>query len=155
MNVRLIATALLLPLALSGFARAGEDYAHRIQIEGSKLQVDLAMDDAARMRGLMFRDSMPARSGMLFVFETSQPLAFWMRNTRIPLDIIYFGSDGKLVSVQHAPPCRTAECPTFPSEGEAQYVVELNRGEAAELGLQPGDQLCTDERIAPGLPACQ
>jgi len=63
-----------------------------------------------------------------------------MRNTRIPLDIIYLDSDMKVVSISaDTPPCRTSQCPGYPSTGPAQYVLELNAGQAQALNLKPGD----------------
>lgn len=65
-----------------------------------------------------------------------------MKNTRIPLDIFYFDSNLALVSVSaNASPCRTDKCPTYPSDGPAKYVLELNAGKAAELNVKAGDIL--------------
>jgi uncharacterized membrane protein (UPF0127 family) len=64
-----------------------------------------------------------------------------MKNTRIPLDIMYFDADLQLVNVQTARPCRTRNCPVYPSAAPAKYVLELNAGKAEELGLRPGDRL--------------
>ena len=65
-----------------------------------------------------------------------------MKNTRIPLDIFYFDQELKLVSVsENTQPCRTQRCPNYPSTGPAKYVLELNAGKAAELGVQAGDIL--------------
>ncbi len=131
-------------------------YEHPIRIGSHEFKVELALDDEKRTRGMMFRNDMPPDAGMLFVFDDQQPLAFWMRNTRIPLDIIYFNREGKRVSIQpHAPPCRTERCPTFPSTGEAMYVVELNGGRAAELGLGAADALCSNTDAVPRLPRCR
>jgi len=78
--------------------------------------------------------------GMLFIFVNEAPRSFWMKNTRIPLDIIYFNSALELVSIAaNTRPCRVAQCPGYPSEGPAQYVLELNAGMATELGLAAGD----------------
>lgn len=82
---------------------------------------------------------------MLFIFPTSATRSFWMKNTRIPLDILYFDQDLRLVSVvQNAKPCRTQQCPTYSSSGPARYVLELNAGKAAELAVEPGDILVLD-----------
>ena len=90
----------------------------------------------------MFRDAMPENHGMLFIFPNEAPRSFWMRNTRIPLDIFYFDAQLLLVSVaENARPCRVERCPVYPSDGAAQYVLELNAGLASELGVQPGDHL--------------
>jgi uncharacterized membrane protein (UPF0127 family) len=111
----------------------------RVTLAGETYRVTIADDDQERARGLMFVESMPADVGMLFLFDDEQPRSFWMKNTRIPLDIIYFDRDRRLVSVSRdARPCRTARCAHYPSAGPAQYVLELNAGEADRLGLQPG-----------------
>jgi uncharacterized membrane protein (UPF0127 family) len=112
------------------------------QLKGQRFDIEIVSDDAARARGLMFRDSMAADHGMLFVFENMQPRVFWMKNTRMPLDILYFDDNYKLVSAQErVPPCRSDPCAQYPSTGPAQYVLELNSGVAASLGVKPGDAL--------------
>jgi uncharacterized membrane protein (UPF0127 family) len=79
---------------------------------------------------------------MLFIFPGETRRSFWMKNTRIPLDIFYFDSNLALVSVsENTPPCRTLKCPAYPSDGPAKYVLELNAGKAAELGVKSGDVL--------------
>src|SRR5690606_5996567 len=78
--------ALLLVLgtiAVSGCSAQGPAW---VEVKGQRFEVEIAADDASRARGLMFRDSLEAGHGMLFIFEQEQPLAFWMKNTRIPLD---------------------------------------------------------------------
>jgi uncharacterized membrane protein (UPF0127 family) len=113
-----------------------------VELKGQRYDVELAMDDASRMRGLMFRDHLPDAHGMLFVFEREEPQAFWMRNTRIPLDILYFDAALRLVSVAAGvPPCTTQTCPSYPSKGPARFVLELNAGHARRLGVQRGDVL--------------
>jgi uncharacterized protein len=125
-----------------------------VELNGRRFQVEVARDDASRARGLMFRDELAADRGMLFVFDRAEPQAFWMRNTRIPLDILYFDSQLKLVSVAAGvPPCTTPQCPSYPSKGPAQYTLELNAGMARALGSKAGDELQLDPRIrAPGGP---
>ncbi len=114
-----------------------------VALRGERFAVELALDDASRAQGLMFRRSMPASQGMLFVHDREEPLAYWMRNTLIALDILYFDRALRLVSVQRdVPPCPPgARCPVYPSEGDAMYVLELNAGQAARLGVAPGDAL--------------
>jgi len=112
------------------------------ELKGQRFDVEVVSDDATRERGLMFRDSMPADHGMLFTFESAYVQTFWMKNTRIPLDILYFDSNYKLVSVQErVPPCRSDPCAQYPSTGPAQYVLELNSGMTEKLGAKPGDVL--------------
>ena len=122
-----------------------------VELAGERYAVELADDDAERARGLMFRDELAAGAGMLFVHDQQQPLAYWMKNTRIPLDILYFDSQRRLVAQQRdVPPCSLGDgCPSYPSRAPALYVLELNAGEAARLGLKGGEEL----RLGPSLPA--
>jgi uncharacterized membrane protein (UPF0127 family) len=133
--------ALLLAIALFACSScvAREPY---VVLKGQRFTVELAETSEKQALGLMFRDSMAEDHGMLFLFPGESMRSFWMKNTRIPLDILYFDSDLALVSLAaDARPCRSARCPSYPSEGPAQYVLELNSGKAAELGVRPGDVL--------------
>lgn len=88
----------------------------------------------------MERTAMPATHGMLFVFPDAQPRTFWMKNTLIPLDMLFFDSNRKLVAIQaNAAPCHADPCALYPSGAPARYVLELNAGTAAKLGLHVGD----------------
>ena len=143
---RLLALPLLLLLSACASARTPW-----VEIAGERFQVEVADDDDERARGLMFRDAMPADHGMLFIHDRQEPQAYWMKNTRIPLDILYFASGRRLVSQQRdVPPCSAGDrCPPYPSRGPARYVLELNAGQAARLGLEDGAEL----RFGPGIPA--
>jgi len=115
-----------------------------VELRAHKFDIEIAADEPARERGLMFRDEMPADHGMLFTFGDLAQRSFWMKNTRIPLDILYFDEKYKLVSLQQrVPPCRSSgnDCPVYPSTAPAQYVLELNAGTAEKLGVQVGDEL--------------
>jgi len=117
----------------------------RVMLKDRTFSVELATEPKEQALGLMFRDGMADDHGMLFIFPTSATRAFWMKNTRIPLDIFYFDQDLRLVNVaQNAKPCRTPLCPTYASSGPARYVLELNAGKAAELDVEPGDVLVLD-----------
>lgn len=133
-----VALVLLLLPVLAGCASQSGPW---VELKGRRFAVEIADDDAERTRGLMFRDTMARDHGMLFLFERQQPLAFWMRNTRIPLDIFYFDDARRLVSVVSAPPCTTPQCPSYPSAGPGRFVLELNAGLARELGTKPGDEI--------------
>lgn len=131
------ATVLALFLLLGGCASTGS---HWVELAGTRYRVELAQDDATRARGLMFRDRMEANHGMLFIHDLQEPQAYWMKNTRIPLDILYFDDARRLVSQQRdVPPCSAGDaCPPYPSFKPALYVLELNAGQAARLQLQEG-----------------
>jgi uncharacterized membrane protein (UPF0127 family) len=130
---------LLLCLVLAACPKAPAEPV--VKLAGQSFRVEIADDDAERSRGLMFRDRMDADRGMLFVFDDSAPRSFWMLNTRIPLDILYFDAQRRLVSLHsRVPPCGDARpCPTYPSRKAARYVLELNAGVAEQLGVRPGD----------------
>lgn len=122
-----------------------------VEVGGERYTVEIADDDAERARGLMFRDRMEDGHGMLFIHEREEPRAYWMKNTRIPLDILYFDDRRTLVSQQRGvPPCTLGDrCPSYPSERPARYVLELNAGEAARLQLQQGATITFGPGIAP------
>ncbi|MGA0607227.1 DUF192 domain-containing protein [Phenylobacterium sp. VNQ135] len=104
-----------------------------------KFSVELADSPREREYGLMCRKALAADRGMLFAFARADYQAFWMRNTLIPLDIIYIGSDGRVVSVvRNAQPLNEAP---LPSAAPAQFVLELAAGRAAQIGLLPGDRV--------------
>jgi uncharacterized membrane protein (UPF0127 family) len=138
-----------LVLACSGCANAGT----WVSLAGQRYEVEVAKTEADRARGLMFRDELPAGHGMLFIHEQEGPLAYWMKNTRIPLDILFFDHERRLVSQQRdVPPCDLGDrCPPYPSDAPAIYVLELNAGEAERLHLQDGTtiEFAPDIQAAP------
>ena len=122
-----------------------------VELGHQRYQVEVAATPEERARGLMFRDELAAEHGMLFIHEREEPQAYWMKNTRIPLDILYFDDARHLVAQQRdVPPCTLGDgCPPYPSDAPARYVLELNAGEAARLNLQDGAEI----RFSPGLGA--
>jgi uncharacterized membrane protein (UPF0127 family) len=116
-----------------------------IRVNDTPLQVELAETAAERQRGLMFRTHLPEDHGMLFIQPEAAPAAFWMKNTYIPLDILYFDSDGQLIELfTDVPPCTTPQCPIYASKTAVKYILEINAGSAQRLGLQPGAKLDLD-----------
>ena len=105
----------------------------------ARFSVEVADDPAERATGLMNREQMPRMSGMLFVYQKPQPVAFWMKNTLIPLDMIFLDRTGTVQRVhENARPLDTTAIPG----GEAiQYVLEINAGMASLLGITPGSTL--------------
>ena len=121
-----------------------------VELHGQRFSVELATDDASRQHGLMMRTTLAPDRGMLFVFPRIGPQAFWMKNTLIPLDILYFDTERRLVSMQlDVPPCKADPCPTYPSDAPATYVLELSAGTAQRIGAKPGDVLKIDGEIGP------
>jgi uncharacterized protein len=107
-----------------------------MRIGKDTLTLEVANTNATREYGLMHRDSMPADHGMLFVFPDERRLGFWMKNTRIPLDIIFIDAAGKVVSIHQMKP---HDLSTTKSDGPAKYAIELNKGRATPTGIKPGD----------------
>jgi hypothetical protein len=116
----------------------------------SVVSVEIADTPALRQRGLMFREHLAPAEGMVFVFEAVGFYPFWMKNTLIPLDMIWVGPDKKIVSISHSvPPCKADPCPNFSPTGDALYVVEVVGGFAKKHQLKPGDQLAFRNVPAP------
>lgn len=133
---------LMMLCVAAGCASAGSG-ANWVELKGKRFTVEIADDDAERSRGLMFRDELAPDSGMIFIHDYEAPQGYWMKNTKIPLDILYFDSSRKLVSAsERVPPCSAGDqCPPFRSTGPALYVLELNAGTVETLGVKPGDEL--------------
>lgn len=102
-------------------------------------QVEVAKTDEQRARGLMFRKFMPQDRGMLFDFKTEQPIMMWMRNTYIPLDMVFISRDGRVINVaENTEPLSER---TIASAAPAFAVLELNAGVARKIGLKSGDRI--------------
>jgi uncharacterized protein len=114
---------------------------HRpVCIRGSCFESEIAVTEAERAQGLMFRDVLPPDRGMLFVFPEEGLHRFWMKNTRIALDIIFIGSDRRVVGiVNRAQPCRKEPCDTYGPAAKAAYALEIGAGLAAARGFASGD----------------
>jgi len=135
--VPFILTVLWSQIAIAGCAPDRVDVrTERAQV---RFNVELAITPQERSRGLMFRQSLPPRSGMLFVFDPPQPVAFWMKNTLIPLDMIFVGRSGLVTRVHHG----ALPGDLTPIEGGDSVfaVLEINAGLAAKFGIGPGAQL--------------
>jgi hypothetical protein len=107
-----------------------------LTINGHRLVAEIAATEATRTYGLMNRFSLQPDHGMLFVFSEPQPLAFWMKNTYVPLSIAFIGADGRIINIDDMTP-RTED--THPSRALALYALEMKKGWFAERGIRPGD----------------
>ena len=102
-------------------------------------QVEIADDPRERAVGLMFRRAMPADAGMLFDFMEEQPASFWMRNTYIPLDMIFIKADGTIDSIGERTTPLSEK--SVPSKGAVRFVLEINGGLSDRLGIEAGDRV--------------
>lgn len=140
---RFILIALLI-LPLAGCLEKKVDDIYRLSIETAsgkkhKFNIELAQTPQEQMRGLMHRTEMAEDAGMLFIFETEREARFWMKNTLIPLDMIFIRADGTIHRIhENAIP---HDLTGVPSEGPVKAILELNGGISAKLGLQKGDKI--------------
>jgi uncharacterized membrane protein (UPF0127 family) len=112
--------------------------------DATRVSVEIADTPALRERGLMFRRQMARNEGMVFVFDDADSHPFWMKNTLIPLDIIWLDGDRRVLWVAHSvPPCAADPCPSYAPAPtvRARYVVEVSSGVARAHGLEVGDVL--------------
>ncbi len=105
-------------------------------------EVEVADTPVKRTIGLMNRTSLQEKSGMLFIFDQEGIQGFWMKNTLIPLDMIFISADKKIVHIEkNAQPCKVLDCQTYSSVKPAKYVVEINGGLADKLGIKEGQMV--------------
>jgi uncharacterized membrane protein (UPF0127 family) len=109
------------------------------KIDGVPIKVEAAVTPEERSKGLMFRQSMALNEGMLFVFEKGAPQRFWMKNTRIPLDIGYLSSSGVLLEIHKAKPFDTSGVPS--RSNDIKFVLELNADAYVKLGISIGSRI--------------
>jgi len=133
-------------LAVSGLSAAAQQGQPPLPTETLRIksgermhtfEAEVAATDRQRARGLMFREEMAADRGMLFIFEGEGERYFWMKNTPLPLDIVYIGEAGQIVSIaENTTPFSEA---VIPSGKPAKFVLELNAGTTSKLGIVAGD----------------
>lgn len=123
-----------------GFTKEGELYLVRNSSGDTiqKLDIEIADSEYEHETGLMYRESMQRDRGMLFIYDSESPRYFYMKNTYIPLDIIYFDKDSSFVSVQKN--AKPRDETSLPSEGPAQFILEVNAGLSDEWKLEKGDK---------------
>lgn len=123
----------------TAFSPVGPDEWLPLRIGDVDLTAQIVLTESEQRKGLMYRDSLPENSGMLFPYASPRRLSFWMANTRIPLDIGYFDGTGLLLEVHRMVPFDTT--PT-PSRGtDMQFALEMNAGWFAGNGLYPGERM--------------
>ncbi len=116
-----------------------------VQVNGKLYKLKFADTNKKRQQGLMYIETLPKNEGMLFVFEKPGIYPFWMKDTKIPLDIIWLDDTKQVVYIkENAKPCATtvgAVCKSIIPTKKAKYVIELNAGEVKNLNLKPSDTI--------------
>nr|WP_298889957.1 DUF192 domain-containing protein [uncultured Acinetobacter sp.] len=109
----------------------------------AKFYAELATTPNKQRQGLMFLQSMADDQAMLFIYPKPHQVGFWMRNTLIPLDMLFFDDRGELLEIkQNLPPCKTQHCPIYVAKNSnIKYVLEVNAGQSQLLDIQVGAQL--------------
>jgi uncharacterized membrane protein (UPF0127 family) len=109
---------------------------------GTKITAEVADTPSKRVLGLMFRDTLPDHHGMLFIFENPDFHGIWMKNCRIPLDILWLDQDRRVIhKEENVPPCQTDPCHTYYPLQKALYVLELNAGLITKEKIRLGAQI--------------
>lgn len=113
-----------------------------MQVGAQQIQLEVAKTPEQLATGLMYRTTLAADRGMLFVFKPARPVSFWMKNVPMNLDMVFLQAGTVVKIAEQVPPCTTEPCPVYGPAGiVVDQVIELRGGRAAELGLQSGDRL--------------
>jgi len=115
-----------------------------IQSDNSIILIEVEIVDKfeEQVKGLMFRENLDWNSGMLFVYENEKTRSFWMKNTLIPLDMLFINKDFRIIDIkENVQPCKTESCPSYPSKFPAKYVLEVNAGFTMMNDIKIGDSI--------------
>ena len=141
--------ALFLLIFLIGCTKVINENYSKISIYNGKnlidLNVEIADDNQEITKGLMFRGSLDETSGMFFIFENENYQIFWMKNTLIPLDLVYIDKNLKVVDIKYAVPCKEDPCTVYKSAKPAKYVLEVNGNFTAKKNIKPGDKIVLNQ----------
>jgi uncharacterized membrane protein (UPF0127 family) len=136
-----VCLALLAAAPVPAAAPAVPEWAVAVLPGGAEFMLEVARDDASRARGYMFRETVGPREGMLFVFDETGRHSFWMKNCKVPLDILWLDAEHRVVHIADSlPPCPAeGECPDVVPPVPARYVLEFAAGTARAQHLKTGD----------------
>ena len=111
-----------------------------LAINDTVFEVELAITPEERKTGLMRRKKLASNQGMLFIYPEPQIISFWMKQTLIPLDILFFDSHGQLLETfEDIPPCKTSNCKRYTNQNPSQFVLEVPAGTTRQLKIMIGD----------------
>lgn len=112
-----------------------------VEISDVRVSVEVPATPAEMAKGLMHRESLGENEGMIFVFDKEAKYSFWMKNTLIPLDMIFINDDNKIVDILNAVPCKEEPCEHYIPKEKAVYVLEVNNGFAQKHNIQIGEEV--------------
>ncbi len=113
----------------------------RANMGSSLIELEVTRTPDEQALGLMYRTSLPDNRGMLFEFEPARPVSFWMKNVKIPLDMVFLREGTIRAIAASVPPCETERCPSYGPNTPIDQVIELRGGRAAELKLKVGQKV--------------
>lgn len=118
-------------------------YDHHVWVGEQRFDTEMADTPATMQQGMMFRPHVADSQAMLFIYARPTKMSFWMKNTLVPLDMLFFDQKGILQEIKHnVPPCRSQTCPIYPSKHtDNQYVLEIRGGQAKHRQIHVGDKL--------------
>lgn len=131
-------SGIILILALLVFFMLDNKDIDKVCFDNECFVVEVVDTPQSREVGLMNRENLDKNKGMLFIFEVEGRYPFWMKNTLIPLDIIWIDSSGKIIDIKEAEPCERDPCKIIDHDGSAKYVLEINKGLSSQLGIELG-----------------
>jgi len=138
-------TPAFLPLLLCLILLLQEVYAVAIEfdhgsllINGEQYSIEIAKTSKQRSQGLMFRENLDIRQGMLFVYPRSGNHRIWMKNTLIPLSVIWLDDSETVIEIKVLPPCKLGPCPSYGASKPAKYIIELS---SEVMGIKSGDRI--------------
>jgi uncharacterized membrane protein (UPF0127 family) len=112
-----------------------------VEIGDAKVLVELAITSEEKAKGLMHREYLDENKGMLFIFEDEKAPSFWMKNTLIPLDMVFINSGNKIADILIAEPCKKDPCKSYTPKANAKYVLEVNAGFSERHNAKIGDEV--------------
>lgn len=138
--VFIVSVAILFGVAIFLFKNYERNKSPQLTVNDTQISIEVAQTDEQRQSGLCCRDELPDNSGMLFIYEKEDDYRFWMKDTRIPLDIVWINTDKKIVHIEEG--VEPSSYPaSFGSPVPAQYVLELNAGYARLNNINVGDSV--------------
>ncbi len=124
---------------------SGPEYAVVVVYPGNGqpliIKAELVSTDEQRATGLMFREALGENEGMLFIFPQPAPRNFWMKNTLLPLDMVFIAENMTIVKIHHAVPCTNEPCPLYSSQQPVKYVLEVNGNLTTGYGIEEGSRV--------------